>query len=96
MPTNLNARTGVQNPSEVVVEQSGGDEEETEPSLDPLNLQDELQEFRDRWQRELSNAGQLMNYEISSDGSRTVEQQVGIQSKVQYFIYYYYVCWINK
>ena len=50
------------------------EEEEDETESSP-NLQDELQEFRQTWQRELKEAGQFPQCDIAPE-SQTVEEQV--------------------
>lgn len=58
--------------------EEGSEEEEEEESDDnAANLQDELQEFRQRWQRELQEAGQLSHCMDTRDSCHGVEDQVG-------------------
>lgn len=81
-------------------QQEGSEEEEEEEESEDnaASLQDELQEFRQRWQRELQAAGQLSHCVDARDNHNGygVEDQVGQLFSFVFFLsaaLWVVLCW---
>ncbi|KAK7091378.1 F-box only protein 9-like [Littorina saxatilis] len=74
-PPNENPADSPRRENAVEGEEEEEEEEEEESEANSADLQDELQDFRQRWQRELRDAGQLSSFMDAREDGQTDEDQ---------------------